>query len=239
MRRARRGQQGFTLLEIAVVIVVISVAMGAAGFGLGALTRTELKSACHKIISASRYAYNRAVIHGTTVRVSFALPGETISIEESHGQITLARPDDPTRVEIEEDEEGTGRGADVDPWKAAQARLQETFTPSLGASSFGPIGGGKLGARFSDIPLGRNVRIVRLIAAHEPEPRENGKGAIYFFPGGQTEHAVVQIAQGDDHVYSVEIHPLTGRGKVHTEAYEPTVLLGDPRDREASEVDGL
>jgi general secretion pathway protein H len=255
MKTPRKDRsRGFTLLEVLVVIVIIGISLSMVGVGAGTLMRSELKSSCNKIISAARYAYNRAVIHGTTVRVSFQLPGETFSMEEAHGQITLARPDDELRFESAE-EEGGEHAADVDPWAAAKSRLQDTFKVTLGASAFAPIGGGAAsgegegedegagqgrgsGSRFANMQLGRGIRIVKLIVPHEPVPRESGTGAVYFFPNGQTEHAVIQMAQRDGRIYSVEIHPLTGRGRVHTEPYEPELLLGDPEDREHSEVDG-
>ncbi len=238
------------MLEVMVVIVIVGISLSMVGVGAGTLMRSELKSSCNRIISAARYAYNRAVIHGTTVRVRFELPGETFSLEEAHGQVTLARADDERK--LPSDEEGGERGADVDPWAAAKARLGDTFKVTLGASPFGPIGatGGEgegegegegkqaVGGRFSNIKLGRNIRIVKLIVPHEPYPRESGTGAVYFFPGGQTEHAVIQLAQRDGRIYSVEIHPLTGRGRVHTAPYEPALLLGDPEEMDRSEVDG-
>ena len=48
---------------------------------------------------------------------------------------------------------------------------------------------------------------------------------------------MIQLAQKDGRIYSVEIHPLTGRGKVHTAPYEPELLLGDPEEMDRSEVD--
>ena len=69
---------------------------------------------------------------------------------------------------------------------------------------------------------------MKLIVPHEPEPLEQGKGAVHFFPGGMTEHAVIQLSDGADAIYSVEIHPLTGRAQIYPEAYEPKELLGDP-----------
>ncbi|HJL44968.1 MAG TPA: prepilin-type cleavage/methylation domain-containing protein, partial [Polyangiaceae bacterium LLY-WYZ-15_(1-7)] len=68
------------------------------------------------------------------------------------------------------------------------------------------------------------VRITRLFTPHEREPRETGRGYIYFFPGGRTEHAVVQITDGEDNVYSIEVHALTGRAEIHAYAHEPVEL---------------
>ena len=225
--------QGMTLVEIVAVLAVIGLAAGGLGLGISALNRTNLKSSCNRIIAAARYAYSRASIYGTTVRIAFDIPSGQISLEESHGRIVLARKDDELLTESEEVDED--RGVDVDPWKAAQARLGESFKPNLGTSSFGPIAGA---SRYAKVALGRRVNIIRLIVAHEPEPRESGQGAVYFFPGGYTEHAVIHLSQGGDTVYAVEIHPLTGRGKVYNYAYEPTQLLGNPEDIDGvSEVD--
>ena len=76
------------------------------------------------------------------------------------------------------------------------------------------------------------VRVYRLVTPHEPEPRETGRGYVYFFPGGQTEHAFVYLTDSGDNAYTLEIHPLTGRAVVHRGELEPTELSdeGDLRD---------
>jgi prepilin-type N-terminal cleavage/methylation domain-containing protein len=233
LKRLRARNQGMTLVEIISVLVVIGLAAGGLGLSISALNRTDLKSSCNRIIAAARYAYNRASIYGTTVRIAFDIPSAQISLEESHGRIVLARKDDERLTNAEEIDEN--RDVDVDPWQAAQSRLGESFKPNLGASSFGPIAGA---SRFTKVELGRRINITRLIVAHEPEPREQGHGSIYFFPGGITEHAVIHLSQGSDTVYAVEIHPLTGRGKVYNYAYEPIALLGNPEEKEGvSEVE--
>jgi hypothetical protein len=79
--------------------------------------------------------------------------------------------------------------------------------------------------------------IERLIVPHEPEPRTEGRGSIYFFPGGQTEHAVLWLSDGGDRVFAVELHPLTGRTRVYDYAYAPEQLLEDGRGEAQSEVD--
>jgi prepilin-type N-terminal cleavage/methylation domain-containing protein len=237
----RRGiaarQSGMTLIEVLAVIAIIGLTSGILGLGFGAWVRADLKSGCNQVLSAARFAYNRALIRGATVRLTFAIPGSELAVEETHGRVTLARADDERRKTGEESSDS--RGADVDPWKAAKARLQDTFKPSLGASSFEALTDekGKSLAKYSKIVLGRRVRIVKLITPHDLAPRESGKGSIYFFSGGLTEHAVVQLSDGADTVYSVEIHPLTGRGQVYAKAYEPPEILDEAKgEREVSEV---
>jgi hypothetical protein len=48
---------------------------------------------------------------------------------------------------------------------------------------------------------------------------------------------VIQLSDGGEGRYSVELHPLTGKAKIHSEAYEPDYLLGDPENPDATEVD--
>lgn len=229
-RKAPR-REGMTLIEIMIVVVILAVVATGITFSLGAIARTNLRSGCMKILAASRYAYSRSISQGTTVRVVLDADNGTLSIEEAHGRVVLARSGDPLR---EASEEAGEEGAAVDPWEAARQRLEKTMQPTFGASPFAPIRGrnGEELEMYKARPIAPGVRIARMYLPHEPEPRERGRGAIYFFPGGRTENAVVWLSDSSDRVYSVELHPLTGRGKVRNEAYEP-----DPRDLEEDEVE--
>ena len=75
-------------------------------------------------------------------------------------------------------------------------------------------------------------RIARILTPHDPAPREDGQAAIYFFPGGLTEHAIVQLMDRSGAIYTVEIESLTGRARVYDFAYEPETLEDEgPEDR--------
>lgn len=217
-----------TLVEIMIVIVVVALAVFGAMYGLNSITRASLRSGCLTFTAASRWAYSRAVSRGSTVRLVLDLDAETITFEEAHGRVTLARTDDARRLDLEEDE------AAVDPWEAARARLNDALRPNFGASPFAQVPGD----RFQTRPLARGVTIDRLTVPHEPEPRETGRGAIYFFPNGQTEHSVIWVGDGAERVFSIELHPLTGRTRVYPYAYEPDELLDDGRGGSRSETDG-
>ena len=219
-----------TLIEILIVIVIIALAATGITYSIGAITRANLRSACMTVTAGARYAYGRAISQNTTVRLVFDLETNEMSFEEAHGRVTLTRLDDQTRLALEDDEEG---GDAVDPWAAAQARLDDTLNPSFGASPFSPLEGRRYAAR----ELASGVRIDRLIVPHEPEPRTEGRGSIYFFPGGQTEHAVLWLSDDNDRVYSVELHPLTGRTRVYDYAYEPEEMQDDGSGRTRSEVE--
>ena len=225
-----------TLIEIMMVIVIIAFAAAGVGYSVGALARTDLKASATRVASAVRYAYSRAVTHGYPVRISFQMPANSFSIEEARGPISLALGSEDVHGAEAED-----TGGAIDPWAAAKARLETPDKPTLGASPFRPIAGdsGKAIKRYAKIELGRRVHIIRLIVPHEPRPKEQGLGAVHFFPTGYGEHAVIHLSDGtDEGIYSVEVKPLTGRCTIRQGAYEPDDLLDDPGDPGVSEVDG-
>jgi type II secretory pathway pseudopilin PulG len=227
-----------TLIEIVIVVVIIALGASGLSFSLGAVTKANLRAGAGKLASAMRYSYNRAVMKGTTVRVSFDVPGSTFSIEEAHGGVTLARLDSDD-ARNEPTDEGSAPLAAADPWAAAESRISNALKPNLGASPFSPLvdSEGKSISRYTKVSLGRRVQIVKLLVPHHPDPLEQGPGAVHFFPGGMTEHAVIHLSDGGDTVYSIELHPLTGRSKIRAEAYEPRDFLDDPDEDDISELD--
>lgn len=239
-----------TLIEIMMVIVIVAVGSAAASLGLNSLTKANLQSACVRLAALSRYAYHRALTQGTTVRVTFDFDKSTYAVSEAHGRVTLVRSDAPLRTEAERARRNEGddesadneeSGAAIDPWEAARQRIEKPDVLTLPASPFAQLTNpsGKPMARFTTQPVGDDIRVVKVIVAHEVKPRTEGKADLFFFPSGLTQHAVVQLADKNDIIYSVEIHPLTGRGKIHDAPYEPEVLMDDAtkRNDEASELE--
>jgi hypothetical protein len=127
----------------------------------------------------------------------------------------------------------------VDPWEAAQARIRHPDKPTLGASPFAALSSGvdgKPSKRYTNVSLGRGVQIVKLIVPHEPEPRTRGEGAVHFFPGGRGEHALIELSDGRDGVYTIIVSALTGRVKIYPEAHETREMLNESDDDQTSEV---
>ncbi|MGD8607808.1 MAG: prepilin-type N-terminal cleavage/methylation domain-containing protein [Myxococcales bacterium] len=219
LRRAPKKNRGFTLIEVILVVAIIAVVVTGATFGLGAVTRTRLRSASFKVMSAARFAYSRAITQGTTTRLRFDFDKDTMAVEETETPVTLA-----TDLQLESD-----AGDAVDPWDLARSRLEKPLKPAPPTSPFHPIAteSGKVIDRYTAHPVGDGISIEALITPHETEKRTSGEGSIYFFPGGFTEHAVVQLGDSSDTIYSVEIHSLTGDAQIHNFAYEPLDDLDD------------
>jgi general secretion pathway protein H len=230
-----------TLIEIIIVTVIMALASAGISLSLGALSRANLKSGAGKLGAAMRYAYNRAITQGTTVRVHFKIPGNTFSVQEAIGGVLLATKKDK---ENKRANGADGRVVDaIDPWAAAEARIKTPDKPSVGASPFGPLtnADGEPMKRYQNISLGSGVQFVKLIVAHEPEPRTKGEGSVHFFPGGNGEHALIELGDGRDGVYTLELRALTGRVKIYPDAHESGSGLSDPDDKgkDESEVKEL
>ncbi|MGB8330937.1 MAG: prepilin-type N-terminal cleavage/methylation domain-containing protein [Polyangiales bacterium] len=211
--------RGFTLIEVILVVAIMAIVVTGATFGLGAITRTRLRSSAFKVTSAARFAYNRALTQGTTTRLHFDFEKDTMAVEETDTPVTLA-----TEEQLESEV-----GDAVDPWDLARARLEKPLDPIQPRSPFQPITNqsGKVLDRYTAKPVGDGITIHGLITPHEEQMRTDGEGSVYFFPGGVTEHAVIQLTDSSDTVYSVEIHPLTGNARIHNFAYEPLDELDD------------
>ena len=194
-----------------IVVVIIAMVMTGVTMSLRALTEANLRSGAVTVAAACRFAYQRAIIQSKTVRVAFDFEANTIAIEEAHGQITISSGNEEDASDSDEDTSGR------DPWALASERVSGTFDPSFGRSPWGAIrdAEGNTLSRYTAQPIGDGVQIQRLFTPHEPEPRETGTGAIYFFPQGHSEHAFVQLSDGDEDVFTVEVHPLTGQALIH------------------------
>jgi len=116
---------------------------------------------------------------------------------------------------------GMALGAPTDPFLAALQGGGTGRPARYRGASFKPLEG----RRGEKRDLEGDTVFLKVFTPHEPLPREDGKAYVYFFPGGTTEHSVIQLSDGDERIYSVEVHPLSGRAVIHREAYEPDVEL--------------
>ena len=106
---------------------------------------------------------------------------------------------------------------------AGMAASADIETPRYTRPRFGPVPG----KRGAVAKLHKGVSIVSVYTSHREHPAEEGKAYLYFFPGGFTELAVIQLQEPSGHINSVEVHPLTGRCYIHNVPYEPPTRVED------------
>jgi len=118
---------------------------------------------------------------------------------------------------------------------SASGQITDPFLAAMAQGTAGDVTGGKAGYRGPKFEpsegksgepreLPGDISFKKVFSPHEKKPREEGKAYIYYFPGGVTEHAIIQLTDNneeEEHIYSIEVHPLTGRAVIHDSEIEP------------------
>lgn len=229
LRNARFVQRGLTLVELLIVVALIAVLGGSILMGPGLLQGSRLKSASTLIVSAVRIGLARASQTGRPTRLAFDLDGSKITIEEANSSVLL-------RERTKDASSGASPATELE--KAASAESERILSgPHAPKASFRPIAGFNSSADESgpSRSLGSGVEFVSVQTEHDDEPRTSGRAYLYFFPGGTTERAAVQLKRkGDDTGLTVSISGLTGRARIERGRIE---LPAARRDGDVSERD--
>ncbi len=225
--RARRGAaRAMTLVEILIVMAIVALMMGVIVAGSGQTSSARLRQSGALISGAVRVAYGRASSMSRPTRLVFDFEKQTITLEES---------DAPMLVQSK-DVTGTG-GADpvTEAEKNAVAEGQRIVAgPQAPRAAFKAVTDAGFGKEPKPLPSGIQFRSVQ--AAHDDAVRRTGRAYLYFWPGGQTERAVIQVRIGekdeDADTLSLVVSALTGKVEVKS----GNVPLENPQDeKEASE----
>lgn len=241
----RRASRGMTLLEIMVVMIIIAVLVVGVVGGTGQLGGARLKHTATAISGAVKVAYTRATATSRSLRLVFDIDDQTMWLEQGDAPM-LVQPKDAT---------GTG-GAD--PATDAERKALEEGAdilkgPKVARPSFHPVGGitmtadevtvGKNGAPTGGkgpIPLPRGITFRQVQAGHDDDARKKGRAYLYFWPGGLTERAAIQIRLGesddDGDTLTLLVSPLTGKVTVKN---GPVALVIPLDDKSASERDDM
>jgi general secretion pathway protein H len=212
-RRARMGRaicRGLTLIEIMVVLSIIALITGIAIAGSGQLPSARLRRSATMISSAVKVAYTRATATSRSLRLAMDLDRQTIWLEESDGPMLVQSKDksatggaDPvTAAETAALEEGAKivKGPPV----------QKPRFHSIAVYGFGDVEEGKGGK-----PLQRGIKFRSVQTPHDDAARTSGRAYVYFWPGGQTERASIQLRIGDSgedsQTLTLLVSPLTGK----------------------------
>lgn len=215
-------------MEMMIVIALIALLMGTLVFGSGILGGANRRAAASLVVAGVRKGLAHANTTGKPVRLAIDLNSHTLTLEESSSSQALVGGDD------EEDEEMDPAASLLADAEAVAAQILSGEVPNT--PSFTPIdllGGDGDGANRA---LPDDVRFLQVQTEHDEEPITTGVGYIYFWPGGLTERAVVQLARpSDDSGLTVEVSPLTGRAMIKRGLIELPEELFD--DEEYSERD--
>jgi general secretion pathway protein H len=222
LKRRSSAQRGVTLLEVLIVVALIGVLAGAVVFGSGMVGGSRMRAAGMLLVTGVRIGLTRANSTGMPVRMVMDLDTDRVILEESATR---------TMLRMKEEEQNTGGGAEAatEAEKKARSEAERILEgPRAPRAQFKPV------AQFgfdADDPnqgrlLGQGVHFRQVQTQHDGQPRSEGRAYLYFWPGGGTEHAAIQLVRdGDDEGITVIVSALTGRAKIERGKVE----LPEPR----------
>jgi general secretion pathway protein H len=220
-----------TLIEIMVVMVLVSLVLVAVVFGSGQLSSTRIKHTATSISGAIRVAFTRATAVSKSERIVFDIDNGTMWLEEG---------DVPMLVQTK-DLTGTG-GADpvTDAERRAVAEgerlVKGPMAPRAHFKTVEAFGAQSAEGGKGPRKIERGITFREVQTSHDDQPRKEGRAYLYFWPGGRTERASIQLRVGksedDGDTLTLLVSPLTGKVTVKN----GPIAVPNPHDeKEASE----
>ncbi len=243
-RAACSAKRGVTLVETMVVLVLVGLLASAAVMGMGGVGASRLRSAAATVVAYSRVAITRSNATGRPVRMVFDLEKGRIWLEESATSRGLRA--DPKAAESSDkvSSDDAYQGPDAERARNAQAEGEaeaERFIEGKGKQrpSFVPIKGLEIAGEDvgASRDLGGSIEYHQVQTEHDLEPHTDGRAYLYFWPGGDTEWASVQLRRSGEKSsgLTVLVSPLTGRARIERGYVD---LPKRNRDGDISEVEG-
>jgi general secretion pathway protein H len=230
-RTPRSHERALTLIELLVTIAVVALVTTGVLMGSGALLNSRMRGATSMIAGAIRIAFTRASATSRPNRLVFDIENSKVILEETSDPV-LVRKDDPTggsAAATEAEKDALEQAARI--VKGPQAPRPK-FLPvkALGFDDPDTSGGRS---------LGKGVRFRKIETGHSPDGQTSGRAYLYFWPGGQTERASIQLgletSQKSDDGMTVLVSALTGRVKTVGGAKSMDPLRDDGTSSEREE----
>ena len=215
--RKRASIQGFTLLELLLVVAIMG---GLIGIGVSTFTQisnTKIRVATNKLASALRHSFGYAVSHGRYVRMVLDLDGNRYWVESSDRPIFLSAKKreenvDPNELSEEEREEVEKAKEEGRPVKERPRFTKDKV--------------------ISEVKLEKGITLRSVFTANQDEVFSAGKAYVHFFPNGFAEPAMITIGQGEvleeGGTYTLVLSPLTGKVKREVGTLDPDRYFGEP-----------
>lgn len=191
--------QGFTLIEILVALVLITLALGIT-LSSPFSSRDDLDKEVNSIERAIRFMSDEAALRNAVIRMHFVLENEPQTYAVEYGPSdTFILPPKPvfeTKTESKEDEEKR---------KKALSKVNMQFNKVT-----------EFQDKNSELPNG--IKILGIATPQSEKLQTEGEVSLYAYPSGEKDEALVLIGSDEDIIslkvdpYSMnikrEIHPL-------------------------------
>jgi len=253
-RRRRSPVDGFTLIEVMIALLVVSLVATLAIRSFRAVTKSSLREGSARMAGAIRFLFDRASITGKYHRLVIDLDQGRYWAEVSDDRFYApnqaeSEPDRRKREEKEDAAEEEERkrkekqqllyGSSSSSSSSSSASSSSSFDMSkMDVGEFRPRR-----ARFAafketalkPVTLKKEVRIKSVYTPRMTDPVTAGRAYLYFYPLGQTEPAVITLTdKSGESVFSLVVHPITGKVRIYNEEVRPN--LGVRYDDDGNQV---
>ncbi len=227
-----------TLVEVLIAVALIAILSGAVLVGSGALGSSRERAAATLVVSAVRLGLARANTTGRPARLVFDLDANKLTLEETSSLVLAREKGEDVEGDEAEDEAGQdSKDAVAELENAAELEAKGIIDgPRAPRPEFSAVQQFKADSEDAEDgrALGKGVAFRAVQTEHDASERTRGRVYLYFWPGGETEHAVVHLGRDDDEGLTVVVSALTGRAKIE----KGKVELPEPRaDGQISERD--
>jgi prepilin-type N-terminal cleavage/methylation domain-containing protein len=240
---------GFTLIEVLVSVVLLAVIAAGSIRGLRSLAKTDVRASAVRLAGSMRYLFNRASTTGRIHRLvldfetgkywaettddTFYLPREKeteearqLERERLARELEARQKGEVTEEMLAEQQSeaaasgglgfGFGGGRDSDPSKYTPERyMPRAFVRKR--AKWRPFK--ESAVKPSEL---KRAKFYSLFTPRLLEPMQAGQGYVYFFPLGFAEAAILHVSdETEETTYSLVVHPLTGRVKIHDRYVDP------------------
>ena len=226
MKRAR----GMTVLELMIVLAIIGGASVLVRSGFRLITKADLVENSTELAAVLRRASQLAVEHGEMHRVVLDFEKNAYVVEVCHGAMAIQRNEkiqadaDAVKRAVDKGKERllnlpTDTTTSTDPEDATRRAMavaghhvsDRTCMPATDSITGDATGKGWARALRS----GKGIKFKEVWVQHRDDSvtkdtKPAPQVAIYFFPNGSSEKAVIELTDGSE-VFSVLVHGLTGR----------------------------
>lgn len=180
------SHQGFSLVEVLVALVLVVMMFSLIPKGTFGGSSKNLEETAVDIERAIRFSVNEAILRNAIVRISFDLTSEpqTYAVEYGPGAgLVLPEYEDESRLSLKEREARKKQTKNLD----AQFNRVDEFSD-----------------KAKEIPEG--VRITGVVSSYSPNIITDSKAAIYFYPTGEKDNALVFFTTEEEMV-TLDIPP--------------------------------
>lgn len=209
-RRRARARAAMTLIEVLIVMALIALILSAVVIGSGQLGSSRARHSSTMITGAIRIAYTHATATSKTTRLVMDFEEKAIWLEEG---------DQPHLVQSKDASGAGGAAAATTLEQAAQAEtgriVKGPTAPKTAFKEIDPMGLAASTPGKGHKLLDSGVMFKEVQTGHDDPARKEGRAYLYFWPGGQTERASIQLktsaAADAPAVLSMLVAPLTGK----------------------------